>query len=551
MSGIPIYTSIRDAVQLNPWILEIIKILKSPYTIISQTVLESMSTARLDSVDLNSYGVKLQEDDHTTLFNAVIPVFSPQVAKPMKKILRSRIYAMCCTFAIIKNPHIIDFNIHMASLGILWVRILYENPIRPRPKYVEYRINCIMSTASLYFDRPSFANYRQHLIENTNQALMTEATEIKVKCESIVKPMFILHLAIMTNHITNNNHIKKIVKTILMEYVGRCLSNSIKHETISYKDFFIINNLTMKKIGDELFEEIRLILSDGKNTGTLLTHYYYEEEIRKATKNVLKSEVQQHLCDIITDVQIILNKDKIEEIRNVSACGDVSLPTLKVFAKEVGLSDFDVEELFSKENLFAYIAHAFNYPESKDRLTWELPTYNECYEKVRKKILNKMVSDVVEDVCKNVTKKILDMWRSNYEECHSDIILPMTKDIIIEKANKKGMSVNEGNFEQVYKNYRSDLGLLRNACQSKKCPWFLQPKINYNEHAYAGRKSDDFLHCLHVVTNRKCYEDLRSIKKSIINSNVEEENSSKREEKLNKLDLMTLKTVYMQMREQF
>ena len=560
MSGIPIYTTIKDSVQLNPWILGIKRILKSPYTIISQTVLESMSTANPNSLDSNSCGVKLQEDadDVTNLFNAVIPVFSPEVATHMNKIVRTQIYAMCCTFAIIKNANIIDYNVHMASLGIVWVRILYEHPIRPRPEYVEYRINCIMATAFLYFDRPSFAKYRRHLLENTNQALMTESTECEVKCESIIKPMFILQLAILKDHITDNNLIKKIMKTILIEYVGRCLSSSIKRETITHENYFLIDNMKKETTTfDGIVKETRRILSGGNNAQTLLANYYYEEDIRKAAKNVIKSLVKQNLIDIMMEVQISLRKDKIEDIRNVSACGDVSFSTLKVFAKEVGLSDSDVEELFSDENLFTYIAHAFQYPESKARLTRDLPTYDKCYKELRRTLQDKMKFDITQDICKQFTQQILDMWHSEYKECHSEIILPMTENTIIEKANNMGINVNERNFKQVYKRYRSTVGLLGNACQSKKCPWFLQPKNNYNEHAYAGRQSDDFPHCLHLVTKRKCFEDLSSIKQSIISepsknhSHVDEYKSKKKrariEEKLNTLDLIALKTAYMKM----
>ena len=555
MSGIPVFTTIKGSVEINPWILGIRRILKSPYTIISQTVLESMSEAKPGSLDPLSYGVKLQEDENedASLFNAVIPVFPPQVAKHMNKIARTNIYAMCCTFAIIKNPHIIDFNVHMASLGVLWVRILYENPNIPRPEYVEYRINCIMATAFLYFDRPSFAKYRQHLLVNTNQALMTEANEVELKCESIIKPMFILKLAVMRNHITNNNLIKQIVKTILIEYVGRCLSHSIKNKTIKYKDYFIINNThrmhNTDDDDDNIVKEARMILSGGSNTGSLLSHYYHEEELKKAAKNVLKPLVQQHFCDIVMDIQIILNKKKIEEIWNVSACGDVSLSTLKVFAKEVGLSDFDVEELFNYENLFTYIVHAFNYTESRNRLVRELPTYNECYEELRKKLLDEKISHIVEDTCKQLTSKILNMWHSAYEECHSEIIIPMTESTIIKRAKKEGVNVNEGTFKEIYKKYESEFGLLRNACQSTKCPWFLQPNRSYNEHAYAGRKSNDFIHCLHRITKQQCLEDLRSIKNSIKNKQDYNKGADrfKIEEKLDKLDLLPLKINYMHM----
>ncbi|CAL4124391.1 unnamed protein product, partial [Meganyctiphanes norvegica] len=214
ISGIPIYSPHRDSVVINPWIYSIRRILKHP--IVSHAVLEEKSTSESNSICKQHKGVKLQANDEETCCNAIIPVFPPTVATKMCFIMRTKIYAMCCSFAILNNPHMIDYDIHMATLGIVWVRILYENKEQPRPEYVQYRLKCIEATAAQYLDRPSFAKYCDQLKESPNKAIMTESSDgidgITLKCESLIKPMFLLHMSVQAQLITDKTIIKNIVK---------------------------------------------------------------------------------------------------------------------------------------------------------------------------------------------------------------------------------------------------------------------------------------------------------------------------------------------------
>lgn len=558
ISGIPIFSPLRDSAMLNPWIYSIRRILKSPYTIVSQVVLESMTTANPYSVDAQNKGVKLQGDDDETCFNAIIPVFPPNVARQMRNIMKTKIYAMCCTFAILKNPHIIDYNIHMAALGIVWARILFENPDKPRPEHVEYRVKCIEATAAQYSDRPSFAKYRQLLKENTSQALMTESTvEIDgktLKCESLVKPMFILHMAVLAKHISENALIKTIVKTILMEYIGRCLSNNVKRDDSAKKtthsDYFTDSLTDQNKKSTDMktyIEETKTKLSG--TTGNLLEVFYYEEQCKKAAKKAAKDVIELHYTELINNIPIKVNKRKVNQLRNVSACGDVSWTTLKIFAKEVGLSESDVEDLFSDENVFLYVAHGFKYTNSRDRLEKPLPDYNTCLEEITKKVKEESSKDGIKLFSEQLTQKMVNFWLSAYTEAHAGVVVPLTKSQIIQEAKTKGIVVTEETFDQVYKRYRPAVGLMGNACQSRSCPWFLQPKKNYNEHASTERRSADFPHGLHIVSKRNCLADIITISNQVIAGDGRKANNHKvtTQERLSKLDLVPLKNTFMQM----
>ncbi|CAL4122243.1 unnamed protein product [Meganyctiphanes norvegica] len=558
ISGIPIFSPIRDSAMINPWIYSIRRILKSPYTIVSQVVLENMSTASPNSVDVQNKGVKLQGNDEETCFNAVIPVFPPNVASKMKNIMRTKIYAMCCTFAILKNPHIIDYNIHMAALGIAWVRMLFENPILPRSEFVQYRMKCIEATAAQYSDRPSFSKYRDLLMHNTNQAIMTESTiEIDgstIKCESLIKPMFILHMAVQAKQITDSAHIKKIVETILIEYIGRCLSNNIRRvnesENITkYSDFFVENLTDHDNIkGDvkQYVEEVKAKLTG--HATNLLEMFYYKEQCRKAAKRAVKEIIDLHYYKLTTtDVPIELNKSKVNQLRNVSACGDVSWNTLKTFSKEVGLSEMDVEDLFRDENIFTFVAHGFKYTNSRERLDSPLTEYNKCVVEITKKVKEESSKGEIKNLYEKLVNEIVNSWLCTYTEAHAGAVEPMTKSQIIQKAMVKGFNVNDENFDQIYKRYRPSVGLMGNACQSLRCPWFLQPMKTYNEHAATDRLGDDFPHALHITTKHHCAADVRTINNKIVAGEFRRSDKATTYERLAKIDLTHLKNTFMKM----
>ncbi|CAL4067710.1 unnamed protein product [Meganyctiphanes norvegica] len=557
ISGIPIFSPLRDSAMINPWIYSIRRILKSPYTIVSQVVLENMTTANPNSVDVQSKGVKLQANDEETCFNAIIPVFPPNVAPLMKNFMRTKIYAMCCTFAILKNPHIIDYNVHMAALGIAWVRILFENPVQPRPEYVRYRIKCIEATAAQYSERPSFAKYRDLLKENTNQAIMTESTvEIDgstLKCESLVKPMFILHMAVQAKQITENVTIKNIVKTILVEYIGRCLSNNLKRDNDSvnkttYSDYFTESFTDQENISQDVkkyIDEIKAKLA--VNEDNLLKVFYFEEQCRKAAEKATKEVVDLHYVELSSDIPIKINTRKVNQLRNVSACGDVSWASLKTFAKEVGLSESDVAEIFSDENIFLYVAHSFRYTSSRERLETPLPDYIKCVEEITKKVKEESSKDIIKSLSEKLLKEMVNSWLNAYTEAHAGLVEPMTKSQIIQEARAKEIDVNEENFEQVYKRYRPSVGLMGNACQQRSCPWFLQPMKTYNEHSSTERRNANFPHGLHITSKRHCTADIRTISNKIVEGEGRKSDKPTTLERLAELDLLHLKNSYMQM----
>ncbi|CAL4068503.1 unnamed protein product [Meganyctiphanes norvegica] len=568
MSGIPVYAPTRDSAQINPWTYSIRKILTSPYTILSQVAMEGMAESNPGSVGDKHKEMKIQQDSEDTKFNAIIPVFPPNFAKHLQLIMRTRLYAMCCTFAILKTPHIVDFNAHMAGLGVTWVRILFENPEQPRPEYVRYRIECIEATAFNYSDRPSFATYRDTLKSNPVQAIMTESSiEVDgktLKCESLIKPMFILHLAKTAGKIDEINDIKRIVELLLIEYIGRCLSNYDKREMdppaphTPYCDFFAetIADEEQKKIFVKQNVELsqRKIVNKKEN---LLQEFYYIEQCEKAAKIAAKEETKHLASQLVSNIPIKVSMNKVNKLRNIASCGDVSWRTLRTFAKEVGLADDDIQNLFNDQNVFRYVAHALKYRNSRERLETTLSDYISYEKEVTQKVQSEAAKYVSRALFESLVNEMLTAWNNAYEEVHKEIVEPMTKSQIIKESMLRGINVNEENFDNVYKRFRSNVGLLGNACQCKKCPWYLKPNRSYNQHSFAERQTEKFFpHALHIATQKYRDSSVDEITKIVLSGEcTKATKDGKRKQNLEnednkkslKYDISGLKDKYIQL----
>ncbi|XP_042877980.1 uncharacterized protein LOC122257025 isoform X2 [Penaeus japonicus] len=503
MSGIPVFSPTRDAVSLNPWSYNIQRILKSPYTTMSQVALESYASNQAPGA--RHKDVKLKDDDDNTHFNAVIPVFSPEAAKVMEPLVQTRLYTMCATFAILKNPYIIEFNVHMAALATCWVRILYEHPEVPRPEYIRSREESIIATASLYMKRKGYVNYCKLLKEDTPQALMTESTvkinDRSVKCESLIKPMFMLHL-IKQNEDLDMGEVAKIVKLILLEFVGRNMShvNSSKKEDTPFTDFFVEVLKDEDKKKEWLQKYVQATRTKMSNSGDFpLSKFYRLEEVQKAARKETKMQIRALRENLAPPIQI--DTEKVERLYSVSLAGAVSWRTLKTFAKEMGLSKEVIEELFGEKSVLLYVQHALRHKSSRERLSAKLDSYEDAFSYVMKQVEKESFSGLagaLEDELVNFLQK---SWLTEYMAAHSAVVKPMTREQILAEAAARGIEVTDATFDQVYRKYRPHLGLLTNACQCPSCPFFLQPNKRYNQHAIVERWTATlFPHGLHQVT---------------------------------------------------
>lgn len=496
ISGIPVYTPHSNSVTINPWSYSVRSILKWPYTIMSQVAIEKSKV------------VELVSDNN---FNAIIPIFSQDASQIMAPLMGTRLYAMCATYAITKNPYIIDFDIHMAALGVTWMRILFENPTQPRPEFVRLRIAHIEATAtSGYLHRPSFKKYWQVLINDTAQALMTESFERNlgekpIKCESLIKPMFILYLHQRSDETPLEDKVViKVVRMILLEYIGRCLSKYKKQEKNStpFTDFFA------KTLVDEKLKEewVKNYIATSENL--TLKDFYTLEEVEKTARKHFKDEDMQNIKEkLIEQIPIAVDMKKVEKLRDVFLAGDISWFSLRIFAKEVGLKEDVIDNMFNEHNVFIYTAHALQYRDSRERLTSNVSDNVQAL--VTQRVHQENCLNIYKEFENIIVQHKKDLWLQEYLSTHREIVRPMTRSQILIEASGRGVQVTNDTFEEVYKKYRPNVGLLGNACQCRNCPFYLIPSKRYNQHLHLARHySSNYPHHLHSAAYFCRHEDI-------------------------------------------
>ena len=499
MTGIPVFAPVRDSIAVNPWSYSIQRILNAPYTIMSQSALEDWGDYQPPEDEHKS--IRIMKENADTTFNAIVPVFPTHGASFMKPLVKTRIYAMCATFAITKTPHLIDIDIHMASLAVTWVKCLADNPIIPRPEHVEFRMKCIEATAALYMDERRFMKYCSTLIDDPREALMTESIKDKsVRCETLIKPIFFLHM--MKNVMGKETSIgyDAIMKWILIEFIGRCLSGDVRNKSKKpYTTFFtksLENNIVRRYI-NHMTSNVA-----GCETEKLLSRHYTPEDVMKAAKRIARNG-RRDLRRMIPDSILTADVQLIEELRNVSTAGDISWQILQTFARHIGLCREAVDDLFSEENIFIYARHALEYGTSRDRMTHEILDIKASKVFVNTRVQEEGCHESFNSLEAELSTLFKDAWVKAYLAAHEEIVQPMTRSEIITEAQKKGVNVSEDSFDEVYKGYRQT-GLLSNACQAKACPFYLQPSKYYNQHARVERKeSEFFIHGLHHFTHQK------------------------------------------------
>ncbi|XP_071544122.1 uncharacterized protein [Panulirus ornatus] len=552
ITGIPVFAPARDSVTINPWSLSIRAILKEPYTIVSQIALDAAANTNL--ISEQNQEVHLKPDDCNTRCNAIVPVFPPNACKVIAPLVHTRLFAMCATFAILKNPHIVDFNIHMAALGVTWVRLLFEYPTQPRPEFVRRRIESIQATAALYINRPGFTKYWKVLREETPQALMTESTlqvdNRTLKCESLIKPMFILYLNQRCENLIDPSILAKILRLILTEYIGRCLSNYKVRTSDStpFTDFFAetLDNQDKKKEWVEKYVAASKAAMEGSEN-ILLEDFYTLERVQKAVKKLAVEEVKSLQEKLTADIPIRVNMKKVEQLRNVSGAGDVSWLTLKTYAKEVGLTEDIVNDLFSEENVFVYVAHALMHRSSRERLKTSVSNYDTIRGLVIKHVKEENSQSLSKDLYNRFISYLQSSWLEAYFAAHKEVVRPMTRQEILREAPLLGVEVTDATFDQVYKRYRPHLGLLGNACQSRACPYFLKPDKSYNQHSSVERHGRvAFPHAFHHAAYQLRDTDLPTVVSQVVSGAYSRNHTTIPQEAVKDIvhDLQNLQKIY-------
>ncbi|XP_069949281.1 uncharacterized protein [Cherax quadricarinatus] len=512
MTGIPVYAPVSDASQINPWTLGIQHILVTPFTILSQRAIEAYADSG-DSLGETDKDVILQKDDEKTRFNAIIPIVPTSAASVLKPLIRSNLYAMMATFCILKNPHIIDHDAHIASLGCAWVKSVVEYPPKDRPEFVSDRLKNIISTANLYMDRARIVCYVTALINHPQQALMTESTDVfnekTLKCESLVKPMFFIHLE---KDKFTMPQVENLLKLMLAEYIGRCLADyRVYNDATPFTDFFVEElsdsekkKLLLEKYSQSVIDDFQLI------HGNLTENFFTLDDLRCIIKQHAITQAATLAVKLMEDITIQVNMKKVKKLKNLGSCGDIRFTSFQTWAQEMGISDDEIERATNLSQVLVYVSEALQHNSSRDRRSKDLDTSEKALKFIKEKVTQENARNLKDILLTEVEEFAVQEWRKAYMTIHSPLVMPLTCKQIVEAAQAKGIEVTEETFNQVYR-YNVDLKLLRNACQIPGCPHYLIPHRNFNQHLAVEREQGNFPHSLHLISYQFSDKDIETV----------------------------------------
>ncbi|XP_064113805.1 LOW QUALITY PROTEIN: uncharacterized protein LOC135220545 [Macrobrachium nipponense] len=519
MTGIPVYAPIRDASQFNPWTLVIKNILVNPFTIVCQQVLEHSAAIDIKSLGLEDKDVILQQDNELTRFNAVIPIVPAAAAEILKPLVLSKIYAMMSTFCILKNPHIIDFDAHLAALACAWMKTIRMFPQENRPQFAADRLFNIVATANLYMGRSSVSRYVGALTSCPKQALMTESIDEfdgkTLKCESLVKPCFFVHL---NKDKFSLEERAVLLELMLFEFIGRCLSNYKvdEPEASPYTDFFCADLTDKEKRKIWLSGYCKEIIDSYQaNEGGLLEKFFTLDDLVPSLKHFISKEVSLLTDKITSELKIAVDINQVKNLRSYAACGDVRWTSFKAWAHEMEIPEERIDEAFDASKVMAYIDASLQGRNSRDRLSKDLPKPDGILEVVIKRVLQENTRTLRSTILKEVKDYAVNYWLDEYKQVHSALVMPLRKQEVIEAAQSRGIQVTQDTFQKVYR-YNEQLGILRNACQIPGCPHYLQPHNNFNQHLSVEREVENFPHCLHLVSREFCIQGLDAVFEEVL-----------------------------------
>ncbi|XP_069182760.1 putative leucine-rich repeat-containing protein DDB_G0290503 [Procambarus clarkii] len=257
---------------------------------------------------------------------------------------------------------------------------------------------------------------------------------------------------------------------ILLEYIGRCLSKYKKQKKnyTSFTDFFA------KTLVDEKLKEewVKNYIATSENL--TLKDFYTLEEVEKTARKHFRDEDMQNIKEkLIEQIPIAVDMKKVEKLRDVFLAGDISWFSLRIFAKEVGLKEEVIDNMFNKPKVFIYTAHALQYRDSRERQTSNVSDNVQAL--VTQRVHQENCLNIYKEFENIIVQHKKDLWLQEYLSTHREIVLPMTRPQILIEASGRGVQVTNDTFEEVYKKYRPDVGLLSNASQCRDCPFYLIP----------------------------------------------------------------------------
>ena len=465
VTGNGVLLNITDAATINPWVTQIKNVGKH-CSILSTTAIEDLIDNPPPNSNLSQYekdscvvAIPIGNSEFERI-NCVIPLFEKKVAVAMAPIIRSRLFQLICTYSIQKSPFTLNHNAHLGALSGLLGHLLTQ----PKSEWRELTINKIRHTAEVYLNREGLQKFIEKLWLNPARAVVTEIPDEEIKCESITK---LLLMILVSAKDKSQEQIKEVMCHVWKEYIGRIIGN--KNQVA---DWFDLANQEL--LSDQM---------DFPDFDSMYEHGFTVMETKKVVEKAIRTLKFTHPIGLEAKLDI----EKLKSEFNGGSVGNLTWKGLGVFTNSIG---YDIGE----ENIFQYVVHGLRHSGSGDRMS-QVDSYQDSREWVINELIGLKVGKIRDQTIADYKTKASDRYFESFAHEHQ-LILPMSKEAILNEAIGLGIIVSENTFDSVY-TFNPDNKLLSNACMAKDCPYYLHPRNDFSAHVERMKTNPDFIHSFH------------------------------------------------------
>ena len=421
----------EDSVILDPWKI---------------TVVELSNEKLKNKIDLIS-----NINTKTDTFEAILPVFPDN--KLSEFFLNSNFFYYLMTVNILKTEEFLHVDAYLVLLSkTYFFSFENDNFSKEKNEIIKLRNLLLSSVGCTYGESRIFKKYYNKFLENPKICFVKDNCEHKIKCEDIEKPVFTLAFAIYSKKIViDSNKFLELFDLIFYESIGRNFFNEKKKN--KFENFFNLEfqeNFFLEKNFENFVKNIKENLNE--NT---FKNFFNLKEIKE----------KFFLC---------INENFPEYFKNVKISmkefNEQSFKKLKVLEKIY--FDF-TQKNYNTENYPFFLYFSFNnntsFKRSKNPCLFTEEIKQEYEKKLKKKIFFKkeiMNIDKILSIWLEIKGNFIKAFSENHKE-----ILPM--EFLAFKELKK---------ENNKLKFSKDSNLIKNACMSKHCIFYLKVRENMKSH---------------------------------------------------------------------
>ena len=375
----------------------------------------------LDSITLLHKDFKVElptGEGKVEMVNAVLPLFAPE-DKDLAPLLSHDLFHLLMTFVVNNNLDILYTDAYLSLLANTAVFLISQPPSEWKDDHLN---RVIFTTHLVYSHHPQFREYHESFISHPQITLQYGSQDKS----SLDLSNTLLHLLYM--------------------YFYKEVSNEKLHELMNYVYSFFFKKVTdQKKVHEFLrFEAKTLGMKVKEEIRKDFDKYLTIGEVERDLNTRVKQAFEKGICPVKVQVKkLMLMEDK------------VNLGVLSKF------HDFFFQEALNEEDYLYYLYSAFKHPKQPIGEVTRDP------QQIRVELYKDLHSQLIDGVCNKLWQGVREEFTKCFKENHM-FILPISWQTLTNHAQTNKIDIHTFH-------YMPAQNLVKNACLSKGCPYYLKP----------------------------------------------------------------------------